>query len=175
MILLLMLDIDGVLHDGNVTLKRIKPPSVRWLKDHERRFLTHTGYLVRGQNLFEHADRLAAALEPFPEVRIVITSTWREHFDLDALKGFLPPTLAERVIGVTPQKFSRDGSVQRLREINAFLQDNDLADEPWIALDDHAYLFGDAPNLLLLDGKEGFTDGAAKVLNQRLRKMHEKL
>jgi hypothetical protein len=55
------------------------------LKEHEKKYFTHTGYLVQGANLFEHCERLEAALAPFPFVRIVITSTWRIHFHFDDL------------------------------------------------------------------------------------------
>lgn len=169
--MLLFLDFDGVLHNDEVYLEPCNP----MLTESERQFVTRGGRRVTGTNLFEHCDRLAAALEPFPNVSIVITSTWREHFDLDALKGFLPPALAEQVIGVTPQYFSRGGLLHRVREIDAFLRDNDLGWEPWIALDDQAYKFkgADHPFLLLLDCNEGLTAAAAVVFSQRLSEMLE--
>ena len=77
------------------------------------------------------------------------------------------------MIGITPQFFSRDGVSQRLREIDLYFSRNNRVLEPWIALDDHDWLFsygeGISPYLILLDGKEGFTDAAAVVLRQRLR------
>ena len=144
---------------------------------HESLDVSSNNKLVTGYNLFEHADRLDAAIEPFPDVMIVITSSWRENFNIEALKGFLPPSLAERVIGITPQMFSRDGAMQRVREIHAFLEDNDLLDIPWIALDDHGYKFGSInhPNLIFCDGKEGFTDDVAAALTKRLRCIQEEI
>jgi len=172
---ILFLDFDGVLHgnDAGLELNVRDEASLQSLTDEQRRFITRDGRLIVGENLFGHADRLAVALEPYPDVRIVITSTWRIYFELEALQRFLPPALAGRVIGITPQVFSRDGVSQRVREIDAYFRKNDRGLEPWIALDDHDWPFisggGVSPYLILLDGKEGFTDAAAVVLRQRLR------
>lgn len=176
--MLLFLDFDGVLHHENVTLKRCHTTARRYLKEDERRFLTREGKLVKGKNLFEHADRLAVALEPFPNVRLVISSTWREHFHPDPLLRFLPPALADRVIGHTPFCSPDNDDGARLIEVLAYLKGSGLALEPWIALDDQARLFWDADrnipdNLFLLKGDEGFTDAAAVVLSQRLREKLE--
>ena len=177
--MIIFLDFDGVLHHENVTLKRCHPAKRRHLNEHARRFLTRDGKLVKGKNLFEHADRLAAALEPFPDVRIVISSTWREHFRPEALLHFLPPSLADRVIGHTPlcSQSSEDGT--RLSEVELYMEGNGLAGEPWIALDDQARLFLDddlicSENLFLLKGDEGFTDDAAIVFCDFLRGKYEK-
>ena len=88
-----MLGYDGVLHSDEVFLRSCDPNTIN---ESDRRFLTADHTLVTGTDLFGLADRLTAALDPFPNVMIVITSTWRDHFDLDALKGFLPPALAAR-------------------------------------------------------------------------------
>ena len=171
--ILLFLDFDGCLHGAEIFLKPCSPADAVNSSVEERRFVTKNNHLVTGENLFEHCDRLAVALDPFPEVRIVITSTWRKHFNIDELKGFLPPSLAVRVIGVTPEMFTiaGDGVTVRSREINRYLDTNGLSGEPWIALDDTNYLFygyGENPHLLLLDGKLGFTESAAALLHQRL-------
>lgn len=167
------------MHNEDVTLKRCHPTKRRHLKEHERRFLTRDGKLVNGKNLFEHADRLAAALEPFQDIRIVISSTWREHFRPEALLNFLPPLLADRVIGHTPfcSESSEDGT--RLSEVELYMEGNGLAGEPWIALDDQARLFLDddlacSENLFLLNGDEGFTDDAAIAFCDFLRGKYEK-
>lgn len=171
--MILFLDFDGVLHHENVTVKRCHPTARRYLKAHESRFLTIDGKLVKGKDLFEHADRLAAALEPFPNVRIVISSTWREHFRPESLLRFLPSELADRVIGHTPlcDKFGGVGS--RLSEVLAYLEGNGLAGEPWIALDDQAQLFWDdtdnpPDNLFILKGEEAFSESVALVFSEFL-------
>lgn len=175
--ILLFLDFDGCLHSNEVFLQPCSPEEV---SVDERRFVTKYNQLVTGKNLFEHCDRLVAALEPFPNVQIVISSTWRGHFDLDALKAFLPSALAGRVIGVTPGVFSRDGANHRLREIGAFSSKNqEYANTPWMALDDNLEYpdqLGEEwalKHLLLLDGKKGFTDADAVTLRQRLQNLAE--
>lgn len=164
--MILFLDFDGVLHNENVTLKRCNPVARRYLNEFDRQLLTRDGKLVKGKNLFEHADRLATCLEQFPDVQIVISSTWREHFRPEALLRFLPPALADRVIGHTPfcSRDSEDG--MRLSEVLAYMDGNGHAGEAWVALDDQARLFLDndlecSNNLFLLKGTEGLTPEAA--------------
>lgn len=40
---------------------------------------------------FEWTDQLALLLTSTTDVRVVVHSSWREHFDLDTLKDFLQP------------------------------------------------------------------------------------
>lgn len=172
--MILFLDFDGVLHNENVTLKRCKNSSVRWLKDHERRYLTATGHYVKGTNLFEHADRLAAAIAPYPDVQIVIASTWREHFRPESLLRFLSPELTDRVIGQTPHCDNYGGVGARLNEILAYLEGNGLAGQSWIALDDQAQLFLDdtenPPDNLFICGNDGLTEETAAAFSDFLQR-----
>lgn len=116
--------------------------------------------------MFEYADGLAAALASFPDVRIVISSTWREHFRPEALLRLLPPSLPDRMIGYTPfcSQSREDGT--RLSGVELYMEGNGISGESWIALDDQARLFLDddlicSGNLFLLKGDEGFTDHTA--------------
>lgn len=166
--MILFLDFDGVLHHENVRLTRCAPSSRRWLKDYEKKYLTHTGYLVKGAGLFEHCNRLEAALAPFPKVQIVLSTSWREHFRPGSLLKFLPPSLADRVIGQTPHCDKFGGVGSRLCEILAYLEGNGLAGEPWVALDDQPQFFWDdtenpPDNLVICKGDEGFTNVAALI------------
>ena len=171
---LLFLDFDGVFHHESVTLKHCHPTARRYLKPAESKYLTHDGKLAKGESLFEHADRLADILTPFPHVKVVITSSWREHFRPDKIASFLPKTLANRIIGHTPvcDKFGGVGS--RLSEILAYIEGNGLAGQPWIALDDQAQLFWDAtenppPNLIITNAYTGITDLNVLELIERLQ------
>jgi hypothetical protein len=164
--MILFLDFDGVLHHENVSLKKCNPAARRYLKESDRRLLTFDGKLVKGKNLFEHADRLETCLEQFPDVRIVISSTWREHFRPDALLRFLPPALADRVIGHTPfcSRNSEDGT--RLSEVLAYMDGNGHAGEARLFLDDDRAC---CDNLFLLKGAEGLTPEAATAFCDFLR------
>lgn len=72
---ILFLDFDGVLHPAGVQAGQTLP--------------------------FEWVPMLARALDGFPEVGLVIHSTWREQFSLDYIQDFLEP-LAGRFIDVAP-------------------------------------------------------------------------
>jgi hypothetical protein len=177
--MILFLDFDGVLHHENVTLHRVKQSSVRFLKEHERRYLTATGHYVKGANLFEHCDRLAASLAPYPDVQVVISSTWREHFLPGSLLRYLPAELACRVIGQTPHCDKYGGVGSRLNEVLAYLHGNALADQPWVAIDDQAQLFWDdtenPPDNLFIIGDDGLTETASIAFCQWLRDAEEDL
>ena len=77
--MILFLDFDGGLHgnDAGLELNVRDEASMQSLAEGQRRYITRDGRLIVGENLFGHADRLAVALEPHPDVRIVISSTWR--------------------------------------------------------------------------------------------------
>jgi len=132
-------------------------------------FLDFDGVLhsVRSNaRLFEHVARLAEMLAPYPEVRVVVSSSWRHAHEEDALQGFLRP-LAERLLGVTPKL----AGALRQDEIKAWLQDNTeryAAFDPagaevgdWIAIDDMPRLFKPGcPWLLATDPLTGMDQKA---------------
>lgn len=145
-IMLLFLDFDGVLHHEHVTLKRCGPTEQKYLSEDELPYVTHTCKIARplkGRVLFEHCGRLVEALAPYPHIRIVISSSWREHFRPQKLLSFLPAELAVRVIGQTPVCDDIGGVGSRLCDVQAYLEGNGFAGEAWIALDDQPQLFWD--------------------------------
>lgn len=73
-------------------------------------------------------------LEHFPEVKIVISSTWRELFDLEWLKAKLSSygIDSSRVIDRTPGSFGRS----RGFEINSWLEDHPEV-KTYLILDDN--------------------------------------
>jgi hypothetical protein len=82
--LILFLDYDGVLHPDAV-------------------YRTSQGIVLRreGLRLFEWAPLLEAALAPYPEVRIVLSTSRVRVVDFDHSRRRLPPRLQARVIGAT--------------------------------------------------------------------------
>lgn len=117
---ILFLDFDGTLH----------PEPIRWRS-------------------FEHVPALASLLAQYPEVGIVVSSSWREQMALDDLKRPIS-ALSERVVGVTPVI----PDAKRQREIEAWLAGH--AVERWLAIDDMADLFDDQCSWLLeVDPKAG--------------------
>lgn len=81
--MILFLDYDGVLHTDDV-------------------FRTKKGIALKsGGTLFEHALILAAALEPHPEVKIVLSTSWVRELGFSGAKKRLLPPFQDRVIGAT--------------------------------------------------------------------------
>lgn len=80
----LYLDFDGVLHPDEVYRVR--------------------GRIVLqcdGMNLFEWAPLLAEHLEPYPDVRIVLSTSWVRVLSFKEARAWLPDALGSRVIGAT--------------------------------------------------------------------------
>ena len=179
--MILFLDFDGVLHHENVTLKRCGPTEQKYLKPEELRFVNHACKIARcpkGKVLFEHCYRLEAALAPYPDIQIVISSSWREHFRPAKLISFLTPDLAARVIGQTPVCDDIGGVGSRLCDIHAYIEGNGLAGTAWIALDDQPQLFlddtEDFPPSLFYTPAEGLTDAILPCFVEFLREIKKK-
>ena len=84
--LLLYLDFDGAVHHENVRLHR------------------HIGaYLDApiGYTLFQHAELLEQALQPYPQVRIVLSTSWVRRYGCAGAARNLRSALRSRVIGAT--------------------------------------------------------------------------
>lgn len=119
-------------------------------------------------NMFCREEHLARVLRDFPNIEIVITSTWREMHTLENIQSFFLTDLRSRVIGVTPVIEIKDAvDVQgiRLREINQYLVETGNQGHAWIALDDAPELFpSGCPELVLCDSDYGFSDATKRAL-----------
>ena len=70
-------------------------------------FLNFNGVLpaIRSQSilgLYRHADRLGTVLSRHPDVRVIVSSTWREIYSLEAMRACCGPILGPRLIDATP-------------------------------------------------------------------------
>src|SRR5688572_18529326 len=113
---------------------RIPSPMIRIL------FLDLDGVLRRKDApLYElEADllaRLERAVRAIPDLRIVISSTWREAFGLDEIREHFAIGVAQRIVGVTPSVAMRD-DFDRHREVLAYLKRHAGEDVRWLAIDD---------------------------------------
>lgn len=84
--LVLYLDYDGVLHHENVRISRKTGP---FLQAPER------------YRLFQHSDLLTQLLMPYPQVKIVLSTSWAVHYGVSTAAKRLPLELQARVIGGT--------------------------------------------------------------------------
>lgn len=127
---LLFLDFDGVLH-----------PHEHYRQQH-----------------FSSLPRLETLLRDYPGVNVVVTSSWRESFDLCELRQFFSEEIAPRIIGVTPYIDDRK-PFRRYREIQQFLAQHAGLQTPWLALDDMAFHYPQpCPQLIVCNLRTGFGD-----------------
>ncbi|KVW95884.1 HAD domain-containing protein [Thiobacillus denitrificans] len=116
----LYLDFDGVLH----------PDAAYWIN----------GQIVlrcEGRSLFEWAPVLAECLEPYPEVQIVLSTSWVRVLSYNKARAWLPDSLAECVIGATwhssMNRYWWDG-LSRYQQIRLHCMRHGIT--RWIAIDD---------------------------------------
>jgi hypothetical protein len=121
----LYLDYDGVLHHCDVGRFRT-PPTIR--------------VLAEGHQLFEHASILTAALEPFPQVKIVLSTSWVRALGYSVARDSLPEPLRRRVIGATfHTRYHRGTEFEELPRYRQIIQDvARRRPERWLAIDDDA-------------------------------------
>lgn len=157
--MILYLDFDGVLHHYDVYLDRRNRP------------------ILRGMGkLFEYAEILESALDPYPEVEIVLSTSWVRTKGFSYARKRLPPGLRERVIGATwHSTFRRDPDLEfwwvkyssRYQQVS-----RDLArrqPQAWLALDDDSegWPIEANGNLVLCDPLLAFGDEHVQAALQK--------
>lgn len=151
----IFLDYDGTLHRGNTLL------------DECGEIL-----LDSGNALFEFAPLLDKLLEPYPQVEIVLTTSWLDTFPLEKVISYLPSALSRRVVATThgirvPFGYLQDGSARTYR-IRSYVFAHRLKN--WLALDDSVYgafhlntsVLTLEPHLVLLDTQQGLNTAEAR-------------
>ena len=113
--------------------------------------------------------RFEAVVRSHPQVQIVISSSWRLVYGLDAIRARFAPDIGARIIGHTPW-FEDRRQASRADEVLAYLADFDGM-PPWVALDDQPEVYADrglADRVIPLDGATGFDTVAAARLGAAL-------
>lgn len=143
-------------------------------------FLDYDGVLhpdpcLDAKRLFENAQRLSHVLDPYPEVGVVLSTSWRNVRPDHELLDPLPETLRERVLGRTP-RFSDCVTVaaripyRRHAECEQWLQTHHMDGCAWWALDDRPDWFSPyCENLLECDARCGFDERMAARLASTLQ------
>lgn len=148
--MILFLDFDGVLH-----------PEINY----------------REEELFSKIPLFEKVLRNFPNVDIVISSTWRLNHGLEELKSKFSPDIARRIIDVTPVYADLPelhlviGPFQRHVEIEGWLRQAQRIWEPWLALDDKPYLFKPFLKNLVRSKNMGLDEEVAKILAEKLKSL----
>lgn len=140
----IFLDFDGV-------LRRESSPNARLDADCVRTF---------GSAVLSH-----------PDVRVVITSTWRLVQPLDALRSLFPTELRARIEGATPD-FPEVEGYPRHAEIQAYLAVHAARGTRWIAIDDDAEQYQRGAPLILVNAATGFDEPCAQRLRNWLAYGH---
>lgn len=120
---ILYLDFDGVLHHEDV-----------WR--HPRRGL-YFGAKGVGHTLFENAALLESLLTPYPDVFIVLSTSWVPSLRYSRAASKLPPGLKRRVIGATFHTRMNRNSFDCLTRAHQVLDDVERRQPAaWVAIDD---------------------------------------
>jgi len=120
----LYLDFDGVLHPEPVFF-------------HPNRGV-YLGAEAHGHTLFEHAPLLASVLAPYPDVKIVLSTSWVQHRSYSKAVKRLPLELQNRVVGATfhAAHMTRDSWFALPRGAQVLGDVGRRRPAHWVALDD---------------------------------------
>lgn len=136
-------------------------------------FLDFDGVLhpfSRPLGMFSLLPDFERVMRDFPNVDIVISSSWREAHDLAQLRAIFSDDIARRIIDVTPVFADPDYQHVREEEIKSWLRKHGKEGEAWVAIDDCDFFFSpQCENLILVDGETGFNPAAEQVLRERLQ------
>lgn len=139
-------DFDGVTHDDAVYSSRRGGIHIR----------------TPGRTLFEWLPILEDLLAPYPDVKIVLSTSWVRVKGFEFAKRQLSPSLQSRVIGATfhkreTPKFAFD-NMSRGMQICADVRRR--KPRCWFAIDndDHAWPAGHRENLIKTDDRLGLSD-----------------
>lgn len=165
----LYLDRDGVVHHE----------AVLW---HPRVGIYMSPYEAAGHALFEWAPLLEVALEPYPAVALVLSSTWCIRPGYSATLKRLPPSLRSRFIGGTYHKRVHGADPWNLSMFRATprgvqVMDDVLRRKPrqWIALDDDLEGWPDTTRRHVVEchGATGLSNPEVqRELKERLQRCH---
>ncbi|WEE75567.1 hypothetical protein LZ683_15435 [Comamonas testosteroni] len=143
---ILYLDYDGVLHPEPV----YRSP----------RGGMHFSVDQAGHSLFENSGILVEALAPYPEVAIVLSTSWVRVLSYSQAKAYLPDALRSRVIGATfhsaMNKFEFD-AMTRGAQVLADATRREVTG--WVALDDddEGWVGPVSKHLVLTNGHKGLS------------------
>lgn len=154
------LDYEAVLHDGNVFRNRIRGMYIK----------------TPGRTFFEWMPILDGLLAPYPDLKIVLSTSWVRELGFNEAKHELLPSLRERVIGATflhPNIVKAEfDTMPRGMQILGDAERRKPSD--WFALDDDAFGWPARyrENLIQTDTQLGLSDAAVQ---ERVRRKLEEM
>ena len=149
---ILFLDVDGVLNSNQnfLATKDIKVYPADTLNDADL-------FAMKRDTNSNNMWVLDYILDKVPDLKIVISSSWRNHYDIESFKELFKiyGLDGNRIIDKTPIRLSSE----RVHEIHMWLDDNKDV-KKWAALDDHVIFNLEDPdkaNEFLTDSWVGLT------------------
>lgn len=144
------LDFDGVLHDSSV-----------WLSP-DRGIIIDTP----GRRLFEWESILVDLLKPYPDVKIVLSTSWVTAKGFSYAKGRLHSLIGARVIGATfdERLMAVEEFKMQPRSAQIVADANRRQPSDWFAIDDDGFGWpaGARGKLVLTKGESGLRDIAVQ-------------
>lgn len=134
-------------------------------------FLDFDGVLnINGKKSFYRAQYFADVVSKLENVKIIFSTSWREHFTVEKLASYLPKKIQHKCVDMTP--IIREQITQiRYKEIMLYVNKHNIEQENWLALDDLACLFPkNCYNLVLVNSKTGFSNSERKILLEKINK-----
>jgi len=119
-------------------------------------------------------QRFEAVLQRYPQVLVVISSSWKEVFPFEVVHSLFSPSIAQRVVGFTPfldPKISYKLPYLRHQEVLEFLRLHNALDDPWVAIDDIKEHYPPNVPVIVTNGSTGFDQSTALVLEKYLQDM----
>lgn len=170
--IILYLDLDGVVHHE----------AVLW---DPRNGISMSSVLAPDRTLFEWVNSLDEALAPYPDVALVLSSTWcirpgyaktLKRLPASLRSRFIGGTFHRRVHGLDPWNLADFRGTARGLQIWADVQRR--KPRMWLALDDDLDGWPEwaRDNLVACDGTKGLSDAAVRMeLGAKLRRCHAAL
>ncbi|MGJ7509937.1 HAD domain-containing protein [Variovorax sp. GT1P44] len=120
--LVLYLDYDGVVHHEDV-----------WWHPRRGPYIKAPGCYP----LFQHTQMLVDVLEPYPNLKIVLSTSWVRHYTYSKAAKRLSPSLQQRVIGATYHSEMHEASFAATpRGLQIWADVLRRRPRDWLALDD---------------------------------------
>lgn len=162
------------------------PPEGAWTSSRRVLFTDYDGVLHRGDayrsangivsshpsiKLFEYAHILAEAIAPYPDLELVLSTSWVKAIGFNRARDSLPlPELRHRVKGATYHSKFYDrpvwNQIPRGEQIRRYVERHHLV--KWLAIDDRDDGFGEAESHLVhCDKNLGLGDAATQQILKR--------
>lgn len=110
---------------------------------------------------------LEDVLRLYPEVLVIISSSWREVFPFEVVRSLFSPEIVPRVIGFTPfldTQLIHEYPYLRHQEVLEYLRQNNASNTAWVAIDDIPEHYPPDVCIVVTDAYRGFDSRNAMLL-----------